>query len=48
MLLEEEKSRNVVAMDKAWEIWLKENAIIFHCINVAPMELQWRRMRRLV
>jgi hypothetical protein len=38
MLLEEEKSTNVVMMDKAWEVWSKENAIIFHCTNVAPME----------
>jgi hypothetical protein len=29
MLLEEEKSTNVVAMDKAREVWSKENVIFF-------------------
>ncbi len=38
MLLGEEKSTNVVAMDKVQEVWSKENAITFPCINVAPME----------
>jgi hypothetical protein len=38
VLLGEEKSTNVVAMDKAQEVWSKENAITFPCINVTPME----------
>jgi hypothetical protein len=37
-LFGEEKPTNVVAMDKAQEVWSKEKAITFPCINVAPME----------
>ncbi len=38
MLLGEERSTNVIMMDKAREVWSKENAIIFPCINAIPME----------
>jgi len=38
VLFGEEKSTNVVTMDKVWEVWSKENDIIFPCINATPME----------
>jgi len=38
VLLGEEKSTNVIVMNKAREVWSKETAIIFPCINVVPME----------
>jgi len=38
MLLGEERFTNVATMDKARELWSKENTILFPYINPAPME----------
>ncbi len=38
VLLKEERFRNAIAMDEAWEVWSEENTRIFPCINLTPME----------
>jgi hypothetical protein len=38
VLLGEERYKNATTMDKAREVWSKENVRIFPCINVALME----------
>jgi len=38
VFLGEERSTNVIETDKTQEVWSKEKAIIFPCINATPME----------
>jgi len=37
----EERFTNVATMDKARELWSKENTMFFPCINAALMEEDW-------